>query len=29
MLSVTGRDDLKPLAREVKAKLAKAIDACG
>jgi hypothetical protein len=29
MLSVTGRDDLKPLAKEVKARLARAIDACG
>jgi len=29
MLSVTGRDDLKPLAREVKTRLARAIDACG
>jgi len=29
MLSVTGRDDLKALATEVKAKLARAIAACG
>jgi uncharacterized protein (DUF302 family) len=29
MLSVTGRDDLKPLAAEVKARLARAIDRCG
>lgn len=29
MLSVTGRDDLKDLAREVRTKLARAIDACG
>lgn len=29
MLSVTGRDDLKPLANEVKARLARAIDRCG
>jgi uncharacterized protein (DUF302 family) len=29
LLSVTGRDDLKPMAREVKARLARAIDACG
>jgi uncharacterized protein (DUF302 family) len=29
MLSVTGRDDLKPLAEEVKARLARAIDRCG
>jgi uncharacterized protein (DUF302 family) len=29
MLSVAGRDDLKPLAEEVKARLARAIDRCG
>jgi len=29
MLSVTGRDDLKPLANEVKTRLARAIEACG
>lgn len=29
MLSVTGRDDLKPLAREVKERLARAIAHCG
>jgi uncharacterized protein (DUF302 family) len=29
MLSVTGRDDLKTLAGEVKAKLARAIENCG
>jgi uncharacterized protein (DUF302 family) len=29
MLSVTGRDDLKPLAREVKVKLTRAIESCG